>query len=206
MHTIHLHGHLRRFGARFDLACLNAADAVKALIAQLPGFRQAMDVGEYKIVKRRAGEARQDYDESELSLGLGESCALHFVPVPAGAKSGGIGKVVLGAVITAVAIGGALYTGGASLTAFGGAAFGVSSAFTWGSMAALGGLMMLSGVAQLTAPTAKVKTGERADERRSFLLSGQLESSVQGQPVPVVYGRYRVPLTIISAGIAPEAI
>lgn len=203
IHTIVLHGHLRQFGSTFQFACLHAADAARALAVQLPGFREAFEQGSYHVVRRQKGTGARHLGEEDLTLHLGEVCSLHFVPAVSGAKNGGVGKAIIGAVIMIAAVVAAPYTGGSSVAA------GLSTfSFGWGGATAfaIGMSMAISGVAQMLSPSSKIgKSGNGADERRSFSLRGQLDPSMQGLPVPVIYGRYMVPLTIISAGIAPEA-
>lgn len=109
-HTLHmatpgmarvcLHGDLQRFGRRFSLSIKTGAEAIYALAMQIPGFRQKMNDGWYQI--RIAG---LDVNETSLSARLHEplpdGAIIHIVPRMAGAKSGGLFRVVLGAVAIA---------------------------------------------------------------------------------------------------------
>ncbi len=78
------------------------AEAIRALATQLPAFRQKLNEGWYQV--RIAG---RDAGENELSARLNEPLAngavIHIVPRLAGAKSGGVFQVVLGAALIAVA-------------------------------------------------------------------------------------------------------
>ncbi|EPB0529698.1 tail assembly protein, partial [Escherichia coli] len=49
-----LHGDLQRFGRRLSLYVNTAAEAIRALSMQMPGFRRQMNEGWYQI--RIAGE------------------------------------------------------------------------------------------------------------------------------------------------------
>ncbi|EFJ9066909.1 tail assembly protein, partial [Escherichia coli] len=95
-----LHGDLQRFGRRISLYVNTAAEAIRALSLQVPGFRRQMNEGWYQI--RIAG---RDAGENELSARLNEPLAngavLHIVPRLAGAKSGGVFQTVLGAALVA---------------------------------------------------------------------------------------------------------
>jgi predicted phage tail protein len=97
MARVCLHGDLQRFGRRFSLSIKTGAEAIYALAMQIPGFRQKMNDGWYQI--RIAG---LDVDETSLSARLHEplpdGAIIHIVPRMAGAKSGGLFQVVLGAV------------------------------------------------------------------------------------------------------------
>ncbi|EDW2057162.1 tail assembly protein [Salmonella enterica subsp. enterica] len=175
MARICLYGDLERFGRRTDLSIKTAAEGVYALAMQIPGFRQRMNEGWYQI--RIAGE---DVSEQTLSARLHEplppGAVIHIVPRMAGAKSGGVFQIVLGA----VAIAAAFWTGGASLAAWG--------AFSTGLFTA-GVSMMLGGVAQLLAPQPKAPSMHSADNGKQNTYFSSLENMVaQGNPVPVPYG------------------
>ncbi|HBD5167387.1 TPA: tail assembly protein, partial [Escherichia coli] len=96
MARICLYGDLQRFGRRIDLRVKTGAEAIRALATQLPAFRQKLNEGWYQV--RIAG---RDAGENELSARLNEPLAngavIHIVPRLAGAKSGGVFQVVLGA-------------------------------------------------------------------------------------------------------------
>ena len=96
MARICLYGDLQRFGRRIDLRVKTGAEAIRALATQLPAFRQKLSDGWYQV--RIAG---RDTGETELSARLNEPLAngavIHIVPRLAGAKSGGVFQVVLGA-------------------------------------------------------------------------------------------------------------
>ncbi|MBI0936896.1 hypothetical protein HCI33_06425 [Escherichia coli] len=102
MARICLYGDLQRFGRRIDLRVKTGSEAIRALAMQIPAFRQKLSDGWYQV--RIAG---RDAGETELSARLNEPLAngavIHIVPRLAGAKSGGVFQVVLGAALIAVA-------------------------------------------------------------------------------------------------------
>jgi predicted phage tail protein len=82
--------------------------------------------------------------------------------------------------------------------------FGLANPIAVGPLAMkIGGLLVLSGVSQLLTPVPKMPTGEDSaqDPRKSFSFSGVQQTSRQGVPVPVVYGRTLVGSVVISAGV-----
>ena len=113
---------------------------------QVPGFRQKMNDGWYQI--RIAG---LDVNETSLSARLHEplpdGAIIHIVPRMAGAKSGGLFQVVLGA----VAIATSFFTAGASLAAWG-AALSAGAISASSVLFSMGAAMMLGGVAQMLTP------------------------------------------------------
>ncbi len=90
------------------------AEAIRALATQLPVFRQKLSDGWYQV--RIAG---RDVSTSGLTAQLHETlpdgAVIHIVPRVAGAKSGGVFQIVLGA----AAIAGSFFTAGATLAAWG---------------------------------------------------------------------------------------
>ena len=103
MARICLYGDLQRFGRRIDLRVKTGAEAIRALATQLPAFRQKLSDGWYQV--RIAG---RDVSTSGLTAQLHETlpdgAVIHIVPRVAGAKSGGVFQIVLGA--TAMVLGG----------------------------------------------------------------------------------------------------
>ncbi|HCX5708651.1 TPA: tail assembly protein, partial [Escherichia coli] len=116
MARICLYGDLQRFGRRIDLRVKTGAEAIRALATQLPAFRQKLGDGWYQV--RIAG---RDVSTSGLTAQLHETlpdgAVIHIVPRVAGAKSGGVFQIVLGA----AAIAGSFFTAGATLAAWGAA-------------------------------------------------------------------------------------
>ncbi len=148
-----------------------------------------MNDGWYQI--RIAG---QDVDETSVSARLHEplpdGAIIHIVPRMAGAKSGGLFQVVLGA----VAIGAAFFTGGASLAAWG--------AFSTGLFTAGVG-MMLGGVAQMLTPQAKIPSSRQTDNGKQNTYFSSLDNLVaQGNALPVLYGEMLVGSRTISQEIS----
>ncbi|EBM7852050.1 tail assembly protein [Salmonella enterica] len=189
MARVCLYGDLQRFGRRFSLSIKTGAEAIYALTMQIPGFRQKMNDGWYQI--RIAG---QDVDETSVSARLHEpmpdGAIIHIVPRMAGAKSGGLFQVVLGA----VAIGAAFFTGGASLAAWG--------AFSTGLFTAGVG-MMLGGVAQMLTPQAKIPSSRQTDNGKQNTYFSSLDNLVaQGNALPVLYGEMLVGSRTISQEIS----
>ncbi|MCA0944485.1 tail assembly protein [Salipiger pacificus] len=199
MNTIYLHGSLKRqFGGPFRLSVASPAEAVRALGFQLPGFFEAIKDGWFQVVR---GERKTGVElgEDQLRIGLGDK-ALHITPVVAGAKRSGVGKIIAGVAM----IGLAAVTGGLSLgwgaTAF--TAFGANVSF--GSIAMFGASMALQGVSNMLAQTPTA--GKGADERRSFLFDGAVNTGAQGERMPIPYGKVRVGSIVISSGIDTEEV
>lgn len=81
---------------------------------------------------------------------------IHIVPRVAGAKSGGVFQIVLGA----AAIAGSFFTAGATLAAWGAA---IGAGGMTGILFSLGASMVLGGVAQMLAPKARTPRTQTTD-------------------------------------------
>jgi predicted phage tail protein len=198
-----LHGRLRKkFGSEFTIAASTSARAVAVLCILKPGFRAALMEGEYRVV-RGPMKGGVDLDERMLNLRLPPSGEMHIWPVAKGRKKGGIGKVIIGAVLVIAAVILAIPTGGGSLV-FGASIFGAGAlgGITVGTVALFGASMILGGITQMLSPQPKGSTAQdkSVDPAQSFLLGGQLNVAEQGVPIPVIYGRVRTGSIVVSVG------
>ncbi|HHV0270975.1 TPA: tail assembly protein [Escherichia coli] len=180
-----LHGDLQRFGRRLSLYVNTAAEAIRALSMQMPGFRRQMNEGWYQI--RIAG---RDAGENELSVRLNEPLAngavIHIVPRLAGAKSGGVFQAVLGVALVAAAI----WMPGISIAAS-------------NIMFSMGSAMALGGVAQMLAPKPKTPDYRATDNGKQNTYFSSLDNMIaQGNPMPVPYGEMLVGSRRISQDIS----
>ncbi|EDV1505001.1 tail assembly protein [Salmonella enterica subsp. salamae] len=174
MARICLYGDLQRFGKRISLNIKTAAEGIRALAIQLPGFRQQMNEGWYQV--RIAGnDVAPDALSARLNEPLPPGAVIHIVPRIVGAKSGAF-QVVLGV----VAIGAAFLTGGTSMLAWGALSTGLFTA---------GVSMVLGGVAQMLTPLPKTPSMHSSDNGKQNTYFSSLDNMVaQGNSLPVLYG------------------
>ncbi|GHL90523.1 hypothetical protein ECZU38_05970 [Escherichia coli] len=195
MARICLYGDLQRFGRRIDLRVKTGAEAIRALATQLPAFRQKLSDGWYQV--RIAG---RDVSTSGLTAQLHETlpdgAVIHIVPRVAGAKSGGVFQIVLGA----AAIAGSFFTAGATLAAWGAA---IGTGGMTGILFSLGASMVLGGVAQMLAPKARTPRTQTTDNGKQNTYFSSLDNMVaQGNVLPVLYGEMRVGSRVVSQEIS----
>lgn len=182
----------RRFGVFHEFAVDSYPEAIRALSSQVEGFKDFMqsEIGSrmrYAIFVdgRNVGQ----HDESAWQ------CAkeVRIIPIPTGSKSGGLFQAVLGAVVMATAF----FTGGASLALMGAFA---TSAFM------MGGAMVLGGVMQMISPQrgGMDMRIDSAENKPSYAFGGAVNTTAAGYPVPLPYGRRTVGGAIWSAGSYPE--
>lgn len=203
MKTIRLYGHLgARFGRVYRLDVASPAEAIRALLMQLPGFRAALlsseGAGGYRVIAGRLARDRETMRDP-----CGERESIRIVPVQCGAGKKGLGQILLGAAL----IGFGIWTGGASL-AFGAAwkAGGMQLAAYFAT--SIGVSLALGGVSQMLvgSPGTADTSVERPENKPSYAFDGAVNTAAQGNPVPVCYGRLIVGSQVVSAGMSVEQI
>lgn len=200
---IRFYGPLRPlFGKSLRLAVGSPAEAIRAMCAVLPGFRRhlAADQGlGYRLV---VGKSPLMGNE-EILHPTGRQ-VIKFVPVVSGAGSG-VGKIFAGIALIALAV----FTGGAGAGVFAALQAGELGLAASAIAFNIGVSMALGGAAQLLAGNpAAPKPPEAANNQPSYAFNGAVNTTAQGNPVPVCYGRLRIGSQVISSGLssAPLAI
>lgn len=203
MKTVLLLGELgKKYGRKLILDVKTPAEAVRALCANFPDFERHMVESEKRNVGYRVVLGKSDLNLDELHNPAG-AADIKLVPVVMGG-GGGLGQIFLGAVI----IGAAFFTGGASLVA-GAGIFGatVSTTFIGGIALGVGASLVLGGIAQMLSPVPpSYDPSEKPENKPSYTFNGAVNTTAQGQPVPIGYGRLIVGSHVISAGITTEEI
>jgi predicted phage tail protein len=113
---------------------------------------------------------------------MGCAAPIAFVPIIHGAKKGW-GKVILGAVLVVVGF----YTG-------------------QGWLVKVGASLMLGGVSQLLSPQRQGGAQQRPEDTPSYAFDGPVNTTQQGLPVPVAFGRCLVGSAVISAGLSADDV
>lgn len=123
--------------------------------------------------------------EKEIDISLGNTDIIDIFPVVEG-SGGKVGQIIAGIVLIVVGVITTLY-----------------------GQPQIGQALIQAGiglvVASLLSPGAP-NAREAPEERASFLFNGPVNGSQQGQPVPIVYGRFKTGSIIVSAGIDVEEI
>lgn len=188
LRAVRLYGVLgARFGRVFQLAVASPAEAVRALCVQLPGFEQFLNTSRSRGLVYAVFYGKRNLAEDELDL-TGQQQDIRIAPVLAGSKRAGAMQTIVGAVL--VAAGAAMMISG----------FG--SAFApYVLQAGIG--MMIGGVIQMLSPQ-QGGLAKDPDNRPSYAFGGPVNTTAQGNPVGVLYGRRRIGGAIISGGIYAE--
>lgn len=197
LREVRLYGHLgRTFGRLHRMAVASAAEAVQALCVVLPGFEKAFlgqDGGAKYHVYVGRGQRRTAIELPQASDPVSAAEPIRFVPLVAGAKSG-FATILLGAAL----IFAAPYLAGAMATSFGMAAGGL----VFSGSLAIGRALVLGGIIQLLSPQRQSGASTTPDSTASYAFDGPVNTTQEGLPVPVAYGRVFVGGAVISSGLA----
>lgn len=201
MKTVKLLGELgKNFGKQFKLDIHNPAEAIRALCVNFPEFKKTLIESEKRGVAYRIIVGKQDQKIDEIHNPSGKT-VIKIVPVLQGAGGNGLTNIIVGAVIIAAAFA----TGGVSLTATG----ALTSTLLGGMAFGMGVSMIIGGVVQMLSPTPQSSSQDMnnaPDNKPSYTFNGAVNTSAQGYPVPVGYGRMIVGSAVISAGIVAEEL
>ena len=223
MKVVKVYGALRELlgQTRFEFVADTPAQAMRALLVNYPQLEQWLVNSEKNGVAYRLTVGKQKIYEQDVSgmlLPWSESEVFSIAPVLTGAGRG-VGAFLLGAALVGVAIfsagaGFSLAAGGFTTTgvAASGAVGVIAPGFaTASALAAIGGNigigLMLLGVSQMLSPVPKPPgPAEAPTQLESNSFSGVLNTSRQGVPVPIAYGRVFVGSAVISAGLDVDQV
>jgi predicted phage tail protein len=187
LRTIRLAGKLgKQFGRIHRLAVESTAEAVRALCVMLPGFQTELMTSGDRGIGYACFVGKTNISKDDLQLAGGGD--IRIAPILAGAKSGGFLQTVLGAALVIAGI-------------FTFPAFPTLGA----ALASMGVSMALGGVMQMLSPQQNQSSAaDKVENGASYNFNGPVNTTAQGNPVPVLYGRMIVGSAVISAGILAQ--
>ncbi|WP_034918956.1 tail assembly protein [Erwinia sp. 9145] len=194
MTTIELSGPLAKaFGKKHHRLVRTKAEAIHALCKTIDNFERFLNSSKIRgltyavfVGKKNVGLDDLDYPATEE--------VIKIVPVVIGSKRAGALQTILGAVLVVVGV----------VVGVVGGWTGVGGAVAAG-MIKVGAAMALGGVIQMLSPqTAGLASKQDSDNQASYAFGGVTNTSAQGYPVPLLYGKRRIGGAIISAGIYVE--
>lgn len=177
--TILLYGPLRaRFGREFRLAVSNMREAIHALSALVPGFREFMVQAAASKQEFACLHGERRIGEERLGEWLDSDEPIRIAIVVKGNKRGGLFQIVLGAVLIVAAT---IASGGAVAAAF--AAEGLIGAAAW-----MGASLILGGVMQAISPQPPgLSASDSPENGASYAFNGPVNMVAQGNPIPIAY-------------------
>ena len=215
MKVVKVYGALRKFlggRCRFEFHADTPAQALKALCVNFPELSRWFLDREAEGMSFRVSLGRELVTTEApegLVLPWSERDVFSITPVICGA-GGPVGRIFAGIGFIALSFisfgaGGILAGAGAAGGIFGGAAAaGATLPILSNAFFAIGASLVLGGVAQMISPQpdlAGLTTGRDAARLESFTFSGIVNTSKQGMPVPIAYGRVFVGSAVISSGL-----
>ena len=181
----------KRFGRKHKFMAHSPRDIFSALSHQIEGFKDYFCNAHEKGIGFKLVDGDPDgMDYENVLMGCRR---LIIAPIISG--GGSIGKILIGVALIALAF--IPIAGQAAFAGFVAAkgAFAIGS----GILFSLGTTLVLTGIAQLLTPTPDAQ--KETDRKDSFLFDRASDLTVQGQPVPILYGKFLAssPLIISSA-------
>jgi predicted phage tail protein len=194
---VYLDGELGElYGRELTMDVSSFGEVFRCLEANFPGVKQYLidchekDIG---FICKVAEEPLNSDEEVALRYPEGD---MYISPQPAGSKSAAA-KIIAAIIIVAVVY----FTGG-----FGATGYLATGAGSFAQIAGLAALsiainLALAGIQQLMAPDPSTESGEQ-DE--AYLFQGSGQTILEGDPVPILYGKLRVPGRPISFRVQNE--
>ena len=210
MKVVKVYGALKeRLGGQgtFEFDVFNAAEAIKALCANFSGLDKWLIDSQkeglaYKVL---LGETEVGEDNCEnLLYPWSEREIFHITPVLVGSGGRGFGTVLFGAALIGLSFvtfgGSALFAGGTG-AGLGGALAGKAIWAGAGSkmLGMIGFGLIAGGISQMLTPVPKAPP--EANKLQSFSFSGIAQTTQQGGPIPIIYGKCFVGSAVLSAGL-----
>ena len=215
MKVVKVYGALRkRLGqCRFEFDVATPAQAIKALCVNFAGLEKWLIDSEKDGVSYRVAVSKEKVTETNVApllMPFSDREVFSITPVIAGAGRGA-GSFFLGAALIGASFlfPGAGLFGTSGLFGAGQAAVGVSSvgvlqaAAVGTAFSAVGAGLVLSGIAQTLSPQpdSGLERGREAAKLESFVFNNVINTSKQGLPVPIAYGRVFVGSAVLSSGL-----
>jgi len=213
MKVVKVYGALRkRLGqCRFEFDVATPAQAIKALCVNFPGLDKWLIDSEQDGVGYRVTVGKEKATEenfASLLMPFSDREVFSITPVVAGAGRGA-GMILAGAALIAIAIivPGAAFAGAGfapTTGTFAAATFGTKLAIVAGN---IGIGLTLAGIAQTISPQPSLdSTLDESVQLESFSFSNVVNTSRQGLPVPIAYGRVFVGSAVLSSGLDVDQV
>ncbi|WP_343054467.1 tail assembly protein [Pararobbsia alpina] len=156
-------------------------DALRALIAMVPGFERELMTSKDRGVRYAVFVGKRNLAQTELEYPSGQD-DIRIAPVVTGRKAG-LWMTIAGVALAAVG----------AVSMYFGNPYG-------GQMMLMGASMAFGGISQMISANATASNGS-GNTTQSYYFSGAENTTTQGGPVPLLYGEMVVGSTVISSGI-----
>jgi len=210
MKVVKVYGALRkRLGqCRFEFDVATPAQAIKALCVNFPGLEKWLIDSEKDGIGYRVAVSKEKATEENVApllMPFSDREVFSITPVVAGAGRG-TGQILAGVALIAVAIAapGVGFVGGSFSVVPGASGFAAGVAAAAGN---IGVFLTLSGIATAISPQPELNsTLDESVQLESFTFSNVVNTSRQGMPCPIAYGRLFVGSAVLSSGLDVDQV
>ncbi|WCD42720.1 tail protein [Pectobacterium phage Ymer] len=189
--TVRLYGKLgSTFGRVHKLDIRTPAEAIRALCCTIAGFEIYLRNAKRNGVTFACFKGSENISGDDVLSGIGDR-EFRIAPIITGAKKSGLFQTIIGVALLAVAI-----------FAPWGTAFAASN-----FLGALGASIALGGVIQMLTPQpGGMSIAESADNKPNYAFGSPVNTTAQGKPMPILWGKREVGGAIISASIIANEV
>ena len=186
----------KKFGKSHCRMVATASEAIRALCCTINGFEKFMNNSKAMGLTYAVFKGKKNISEDDIPFPINDK-VIRIVSVVIGSKKAGVLQTILGVALIAVASIATMGTGGIFAA--------IAAGSGWGSAAMLGASMVLGGVLQMLSPQVPGLASQQSPENKaSYAFGGVTNTTAQGYPVPLLYGKRLIGGAIISAGIYVE--
>lgn len=180
LRTIRLYGVLgREFGRTHEFVVNSPVEAIRVLCSMVKGFEKFLTEAKDKGLTFGVFVGKKNVTREELDWSLGKD-DIRIAPVIQGSKRAGLIQTIVGVVL-------------------------LVASFFYPVLLPLAVSMLAGGIAAMLAPQTKgLSAKDDVNNRPSYAFNGPINTSAQGNPIPVLYGELIIGSAVISAGIYAE--
>lgn len=199
LRTIRLYGELgKKYGKVHKMHVASVSEAVRALCANFKDFKQHIIDSDKRIAGYEVWDGKTNLSEDDKEqFHLQGNGDIKIIPRIHGASNAA--RIVVGVVLIIAS----WYAGGAAGWAYLGATgYGMATAAFY-----MGTSLVLSGITgMMTKTSSGMSLDSSAENTESYIFSGALNTTKQGNPVHVGYGKMVVGSQVISASLTTADI
>jgi predicted phage tail protein len=188
--TVILEGAMgKQFGREWELEVDSVPDALRVIDANKPGvfnwIRDSLNSFPYYKVVCEYEDGRKEDLDSDTLWATRKPKSIYIVPIIEGASSGT--RFVIGAILAVI---------------------GYSMGWTGVGMVVgnIGVSLMLGSVIEALSPKPTMSDPSSRKDKTSYYFDGPVNTSVQGVPVPLIYGKIRAGSHAISASLTIDQL
>lgn len=178
----------KRFGREWNLAARSPQEALQLIDANEPGLLRwiranVQKYAKYRVTITTAEGKKVKLSDQDYGLERKAPAVIRFTPITAGA-SGGM-KVAVAAVLLVISY-----------------VFPPTAPY----LVPMAISLMIGGLVEMLSPRPKKPNSSPEDNAASYYFNGAVNTTQQGVPVPLVYGRCMVGSQAVSASITVDQL